>query len=62
VNQYKIPYLIEKELTDLEKDRIIEMAWEDRTTFETINAIWFKRTGSNRPNAFGNEIEFQNVA
>lgn len=24
------------ELTDLEKDRIIEMAWEDRTTFEVI--------------------------
>jgi uncharacterized protein (TIGR03643 family) len=25
-----------KELTDLDKDRIIEMAWEDRTTFEAI--------------------------
>ena len=25
------------ELTDLEKDRIIEMAWEDRTTFESIH-------------------------
>lgn len=25
-----------KELTDLEKDRIIEMAWEDRTTFDAI--------------------------
>lgn len=24
------------ELSDLEKDRIIEMAWEDRTTFESI--------------------------
>ena len=24
------------QLTDLEKDRIIEMAWEDRTTFEAI--------------------------
>jgi uncharacterized protein (TIGR03643 family) len=23
-------------LTDLEKDRIIEMAWEDRTTFDAI--------------------------
>ncbi|CAD0004900.1 TIGR03643 family protein [Flavobacterium chungangense] len=23
-------------MTDLEKDRIIEMAWEDRTTFEAI--------------------------
>lgn len=23
-------------LTDLDKDRIIEMAWEDRTTFEAI--------------------------
>lgn len=23
-------------LTDIEKDRIIEMAWEDRTTFEAI--------------------------
>ncbi len=27
---------MKKELTDLEKDRIIEMAWEDRTTFEAI--------------------------
>lgn len=27
---------IKKELTDLDKDRIIEMAWEDRTTFEAI--------------------------
>jgi uncharacterized protein (TIGR03643 family) len=25
-----------KELTDIDKDRIIEMAWEDRTTFEAI--------------------------
>ena len=25
-----------KELTELEKDRIIEMAWEDRTTFDAI--------------------------
>ena len=25
-----------KELTDLDKDRIIEMAWEDRTTFDAI--------------------------
>lgn len=25
-----------KELTDTEKDRIIEMAWEDRTTFDAI--------------------------
>lgn len=25
-----------KVLTDLEKDRIIEMAWEDRTTFDSI--------------------------
>ena len=25
-----------EEMTDLEKDRIIEMAWEDRTTFEAI--------------------------
>ncbi|MDG2432682.1 TIGR03643 family protein [Flavobacterium sp.] len=24
------------QLTDLEKDRVIEMAWEDRTTFEAI--------------------------
>jgi uncharacterized protein (TIGR03643 family) len=24
------------ELTDLEKDRVIEMAWEDKTTFEAI--------------------------
>jgi uncharacterized protein (TIGR03643 family) len=27
---------LKKELTDLDKDRIIEMAWEDRTTFEAI--------------------------
>ncbi|MNS97541.1 hypothetical protein D3C72_1318780 [compost metagenome] len=27
---------MKKEFTDLEKDRIIEMAWEDRTTFESI--------------------------
>jgi uncharacterized protein (TIGR03643 family) len=27
-----------KQLTDLEKDRIIEMAWEDRTTFDAILA------------------------
>ncbi len=26
----------QKELTDIEKDRIIEMAWEDRTTFDAI--------------------------
>ena len=25
-----------KEFTDVEKDRIIEMAWEDRTTFDAI--------------------------
>jgi uncharacterized protein (TIGR03643 family) len=25
-----------KEFTDLEKDRIIEMAWEDRTPFDVI--------------------------
>lgn len=25
------------ELSDIEKDRIIEMAWEDRTPFEAIN-------------------------
>jgi uncharacterized protein (TIGR03643 family) len=29
---------IKKQLTDLEKDRIIEMAWEDRTTFDAILA------------------------
>lgn len=28
--------MIKKEITNLEKDRIIEMAWEDRTTFEAI--------------------------
>ena len=27
---------MKKELSDIEKDRIIEMAWEDRTTFEAI--------------------------
>jgi uncharacterized protein (TIGR03643 family) len=27
---------IKTELSDLEKDRIIEMAWEDRTPFEAI--------------------------
>lgn len=25
-----------KQFSDIEKDRIIEMAWEDRTTFDTI--------------------------
>ena len=25
-----------RELTDIEKDRVIEMAWEDRTTFDAI--------------------------
>lgn len=29
---------MKKELTDLDKDRIIEMAWEDRTTFDAILA------------------------
>jgi uncharacterized protein (TIGR03643 family) len=24
------------ELSDIDKDRVIEMAWEDRTTFESI--------------------------
>jgi uncharacterized protein (TIGR03643 family) len=28
--------MVEAHLTDLEKDRVIEMAWEDRTTFEAI--------------------------
>jgi uncharacterized protein (TIGR03643 family) len=27
---------LKKELSDVEKDRIIEMAWEDRTTFDAI--------------------------
>ena len=27
---------MEKEFSDIEKDRIIEMAWEDRTTFDAI--------------------------
>lgn len=27
---------MKKEFSDIEKDRIIEMAWEDRTTFEAI--------------------------
>ncbi|WGK94496.1 MULTISPECIES: TIGR03643 family protein [Flavobacterium] len=27
---------MKKELTDIEKDRVIEMAWEDRTTFDAI--------------------------
>jgi uncharacterized protein (TIGR03643 family) len=27
---------MKKELTDIQKDRIIEMAWEDRTTFDAI--------------------------
>lgn len=27
---------MKKELNDIEKDRIIEMAWEDRTTFDSI--------------------------
>ena len=28
--------MVEQHLSDLEKDRVIEMAWEDRTTFEAI--------------------------
>ena len=28
--------LEKKELSDIDKDRIIEMAWEDRTTFDAI--------------------------
>lgn len=27
-----------KEFTEIEKDRIIEMAWEDRTTFDSIKS------------------------
>jgi uncharacterized protein (TIGR03643 family) len=27
---------VKKELNDIQKDRIIEMAWEDRTTFDAI--------------------------
>jgi uncharacterized protein (TIGR03643 family) len=27
---------LKKELSEIEKDRIIEMAWEDRTTFDAI--------------------------
>lgn len=27
---------MKRELTDIDKDRIIEMAWEDRTTFDAI--------------------------
>jgi uncharacterized protein (TIGR03643 family) len=27
-----------KDFTDIEKDRIVEMAWEDRTTFDAIKA------------------------
>ena len=27
---------MKKELTNIEKDRVIEMAWEDRTTFDAI--------------------------
>jgi uncharacterized protein (TIGR03643 family) len=27
---------LKKEFSDIEKDRIIEMTWEDRTTFDTI--------------------------
>ncbi len=27
---------MKKEFSDIEKDRIIEMAWEDRTTFDAI--------------------------
>ncbi|SEA96031.1 TIGR03643 family protein [Flavobacterium gillisiae] len=28
--------MAEHHLSDIEKDRVIEMAWEDRTTFEAI--------------------------
>jgi len=27
---------LKRELSDIDKDRIIEMAWEDRTTFDAI--------------------------
>lgn len=29
--------MIKKQLTEIEIDRVIEMAWEDRTPFEAIN-------------------------
>ncbi|MBC5841260.1 TIGR03643 family protein [Flavobacterium sp. F-380] len=29
--------MVAAHLTNLEKDRVIEMAWEDRTTFEAIH-------------------------
>ena len=32
-----IRFRMENEFTERELDRIIEMAWEDRTTFEAIN-------------------------
>lgn len=35
-----------KALTDIEIDRIVEMAWEDRTTFDTI----YDQFGISEPN------------
>jgi hypothetical protein len=58
VNQYQIPYLIEKELTDLEKRPDYRNGWEDRTTFDYNNAVWFKEQEI-IDNAFGNEIELR---
>jgi uncharacterized protein (TIGR03643 family) len=39
--------MTEQPLTDLEKDRVIEMAWEDRTTFDAI-LLNLERAGSYR--------------
>jgi hypothetical protein len=47
--------MTEQPLTDLEKDRVIEMAWEDRTTFDAILLQFGLRAGSYRPNAQRNE-------
>jgi uncharacterized protein (TIGR03643 family) len=48
--------MTEQPLTDLEKDRVIEMAWEDRTTFDAI-LLNLERAGSYRPNAQRNETK-----
>lgn len=36
VMSYQTPAKSKQPFTDVEKDRIIQMAWEDRTPFEAI--------------------------
>ena len=44
-------------------DRVLEMAWEDRTTLSDRVTIWSIRAASHRVNAARNEgFEFSDVA